>query len=89
MIDAGKILKNVRGLSERDKRNVFCGGKMLDEVCEYEYGNLTREILHICLTLYIRQKTKSARYHKKPAKGLKRGEITLSFCFFVRFVQYV
>lgn len=71
MIDAEKILKNVRELSERDKRNVFCGGKMLDEVCEYEYGNLTREVLHKCLSLYIKQGCMNGRRTYQAALGLK------------------
>ena len=62
MIDAEKILKNVRNLSIDEKNKIICGGKMLDYVCEGDYGNLSREILHICLTLYIRQGSMNGKH---------------------------
>ena len=62
MIDAEKILKNVKNLSIDEKNKIICGEKMLDYVCEGDYGNLTREILHICLTLYIRQGSMNGRH---------------------------
>ena len=43
MIDTEKILKNVRNLSIDEKNKIICGGKMLDYVCEGDYGNLSKK----------------------------------------------
>lgn len=57
MINARKILRNVKNLPHRGKMGLHSGSQMwlVDYVCEDGTGNIPLEVMHMCLRMYIGQ----------------------------------
>ena len=65
MINARKILRNVKNLPHRGKMGLHSGSQMwlVDYVCEDGIGNIPLEVMHMCLRMYIGQGCENGKKH--------------------------
>lgn len=70
MIKAKEILNETKKLQDFQKRQIITGGSMLDCVCYHGFGNIPREIMRMCLEIYIKQGCKNGEYRYQDAVRL-------------------
>ena len=61
MINARKILRNVRTMTQQERIGLHSGRKpwLLDIVVDDDFGNIPREVMFTCLRMYIEQQCKN------------------------------
>lgn len=70
MIEVKEILNETKKLQDFQKRQIITGGRILDCVCYDGFGNIPREIMRMCLEIYIKQGCKNGEYRYQDAVRL-------------------
>ena len=70
MIEVKEILNETKKLQDFQKRQIITGDSMLDCVCYHGFGNIPREIMRMCLEIYIKQGCKNGEYRYQDAVRL-------------------
>lgn len=70
MIEVKEILNETKKLQDFQKRQIIIGGRILDCVCYDGFGNIPREVMRMCLTVYINQDCKNGTYTYQDAVRL-------------------
>lgn len=61
MLNARKILKNVKNMTQQERIGLHSGRKpwLLDIAVDDDFGNIPREVMYTCIRMYIEQQCKN------------------------------